>query len=189
MQGWTTFIHFESPLFTMNSSNRLQGLTQKAVAASFRTLSTRVNRRGNKSRYGQATPEAELPQFSGLLRQFYKQTHPDLLRATHNEFADVNDQSWQTLNGILSTCKEMNSFPPRMTKSIPFYMRSSAEESGFRQINLRIKTAGGDCRKQLTVTLSDFFVESGISEDGKFVWGKDYFPSEVSGRKVEEDDL
>lgn len=171
----------------MNTINRLQGLTQKTVC--FRTLSTRVNRRGNKSRNGQATPDAELPQFAGLLRQFYKQTHPDLLRATHNEFADVNDQSWQTLNGILSTCKELNSFPPRMTKSIPFYMRSKTEESGFRQIHLRIKTAGGDCRKQLTVTLSDFFVESGISEDGRFVWGKDYFPSEISGQKVEEDDL
>ena len=169
----------------MNTTSRL-GFTQRSIAATIRGLSTRPNKRAG--RFGSAAAEQEeLPQFAGLLRQFYKKTHPDLLRASHNEYADINDQSWQTLNGILSTCKEHNSFPPRMIKAIPFYMRSPQEQTGFRQLELRIKTAGGDCKKQLTVTMSDFFVESGISTDGKFSWGKEYFPTEISGQKVDEE--
>lgn len=174
----------------MSNVNRLSNTVCRGIVISFRGLSTRVNRRAqNSSRYAKAAQSEDLPQFSGLLRQFYKQTHPDLLRASHNEYADINDQSWQTLNGILSTIKAVNSFPPRMNKSIPFFMRSSQEQSGFRNVELRIKTAGGDCKKQLTVTLRDFFIESGISPDGQFVWGKDYFPTEISGQVIEEEEL
>lgn len=126
------------------------------------------------------TPQ-DIPQFSGLLRQFYKQTHPDILRASNSEYADVNDQSWKTLNGILTTIKEVNSYPPQMVKTIPFYMRSTASKTGFKTVELRIRTAGGDCKKQLTVTLQNFFMESEISPDGKFQWGKEYFPLEIAG--------
>jgi hypothetical protein len=144
------------------------------------------------SRYAQpgaSNAGEDLPQFAGLLRQFYRQSHPDLLRASHAEFADINDQSWQTLNGILSTIKEVNSYPPRMTKTIPFYLRAANTESGLKHIELTVRTGGGDCKKQLTVTMQDFFVASGISADGKFTWGKEYFPLEVAGAVEEEEEL
>jgi hypothetical protein len=131
-------------------------------------------------------PPVELPEFAGLLRQFYKQSHPDLLKASHSDHSVTNDQSWQTLNGILSTIKECNSYPPRMVKTIPFYMRSKESPTGVKHVELTIRTGGGDCKKQLTVTFQEFYKKSGISADGKFVWGKDYFPIETTNSGVKE---
>jgi hypothetical protein len=37
--------------------------------------------------------------------------------------------------------------------------------------------------------MQDFFVASGISADGKFTWGKEYFPLEVAGAVEEEEEL
>lgn len=159
-------------------ASRFTNNTLCARYASNNRQSRRAGRAVNPLQHG--TGE-EVPQFAGLLRQFYKQTHPDILRASNSEFADINDQSWKTLNGILSTIKEVNSYPPQMVKTIPFHMRSSSSKTGFKQVDLRIRTAGGDCKKQLTVTLQNFFVESEISPDGKFQWGKEYFPLEVAG--------
>lgn len=152
-------------------------------------MSTKPFRRGNNPRFGAAQQQNadELPQFSVLLRQFYKQSHPDLLRASNAKHAAVNDESWQTLNGILSTIKERDSYPPVMNKTVPFFVRCTKSTSGLRQVDLKIRTAGGACKKQLTVTMGNFFVESGISPDGKFTWGKEYFPVEVAGEKVEEE--
>lgn len=158
------------------------------VSSGVRQLSTKPFRRGNNSRFGAAQQETvELPQFAVLLRQFYKQSHPDLLRASNAEHAAVNDESWQTLNGILSTIKERDTFPPMMNKTMPFYLRCAKSSNGVRQVDLRIRTAGGACKNQLTVTMGNFFVESGISPDGKFTWGKEYFPVAAMGEKVDEE--
>jgi len=127
-----------------------------------------------------------MPKFSALLRKFYRQTHPDLLRATHPSYADINDKSWQVLNGILSTVKECNSYPPRTTKSIPFYMKGKGTEHHSTNhkhdemlcLELTIVTGGGDCKRQFTKTLQHFFVASEISTDGRFIWDKEYFPIE-----------
>lgn len=125
------------------------------------------------------TADAELPQFANLLRQFYRQSHPDLLRASNGEYANINDQSWQVFNGILTTIKEKNSYPPQMVKDIPFYVRSNNIDSDYVCRILRVRTGGGDCKKQLTLTLQNFFVESGLSTDGKFSWDKEYFPMDA----------
>lgn len=122
--------------------------------------------------------DEQLPQFSNLLRQFYRRSHPDVLRSLNVEYADINDQSWQLLNGILSTLKESNTYPPRMIKTIPFYIINKENQTGFECIELNIKTDGGDCKKKITTTLQDFFIASKISIDGKFHWGKEYFPVE-----------
>lgn len=160
-----------------------QGIWSGAPTARFASNNRQQSRRAGRAvnPLQQNNTSEEMPQFAGLLRQFYKQTHPDILRASNSEYADINDQSWKTLNGILSTIKEVNSYPPQMVKTIPFHMRSSTSSTGFKQVDLRIRTAGGDCKKQLTVTMQNFFVESEISADGKFQWGKDYFPLETAG--------
>ena len=169
------------------------------IIANFATARSR-KANSNRNSYGSvhsSSVEADIPQFAGLLRQFYRQSHPDLLRASHNQQAEVNDQSWQTLNGILSTIKEVNSYPPRMSKNIPFYIRSSEKDAEgmivLKHVELRIRTAGGECKKQLTVTLQDFFVTSGISSDGKFSWGKEYFPLSIADSngavKIEDTEL
>ena len=174
--------------FNLIGSVRINNKNASYLSAS--SFSTRKKRTfQNRFGAGNNNQEEDIPQFAGLLRQFYKQSHPDLLRASHTEYADLNDQSWQMLNGILSTIKEVNSYPPRMSKVIPFYMKSKEEPTGLKKVELRLRTGGGDCKKQFTVTLQDFFVESGISADGKFVWGKEYFPSEMFGAKEEEEEL
>lgn len=131
-----------------------------------------------------------LPEFHDLLRKLYRKSHPDLLRATHPEFAVVNDSSMQLLNGILSTIKKYNEYPPLLVKSIPFHVRNGEKIEVF---NLKIKTAGGDSQRALTTSFKDFFLASGITsiESGTdFAWGKNYFPtSAISDEEDEKSDV
>lgn len=116
-----------------------------------------------------------LPSFSGLLRKIYMKSHPDLLKASHPEYASVNDDSIQVLNGIISTIKEANQYPPQIVKTIPFHVKNGND---VRCISLDIKTAGGDCRNQLKNAFQRFFAEAGVLEHGSFRWDKEYFPTE-----------
>ena len=123
---------------------------------------------------------ADLPTINDLLRQLYRRSHPDLLRSSYPEYADVNDGSLQILNGILSTIKSENmegvdaEYPPQMYKTLPFYVKSGKQDGGIECFELIIRMTGGDSRKVLMKSFTEFFVRSGISKDGKFQWGKDY---------------
>jgi hypothetical protein len=92
----------------------------------------------------------------------------------NTEYAALNDQSFQLLNGVLSSVKSTTEFPPAMKHNIPFYVR---REGSYNKINLNIVTGGGDCRHSLKRSFEDFFRASGI-HDGPFLWGRDYFPDE-----------
>lgn len=127
-----------------------------------------------------------LPEFHDLLRTLYRKSHPDLLRATHPEFAVVNDSSMQLLNGILSSIKKHNDYPPMLVKSIPFHVRNGEKIEVF---NLKIKTAGGDSQRALKTSFKDFFLASGITtvESGiDFTWGKNYFPTSETLEEKDE---
>eukprot|EP00981_Chlorochromonas_danica_P001867 scaffold386_cov174-Ochromonas_danica.AAC.41 len=118
--------------------------------------------------------------FALLLRQLYKRGHPDLLRHSHPELSRVNDMSMQLLNGVLSSIKVPNEYPPRTIQDIPFHLKHPV--SGvYEEHTLSIRTAGGDCQKQLTQSFEVFFASTGLSEGGKFVWNKEYFPLPESG--------
>jgi hypothetical protein len=89
----------------------------------------------------------------------------------------------QILNGILNTIKQYNEYPPQIIKRVPFYLRESGND--LKCVELRIQTAGGDCRRALTTSFGTFFVEAGFipeSKNGKydnaFTWGREYFPIE-----------
>jgi hypothetical protein len=129
--------------------------------------------------------DEEAHDFGHLLRNLYKRSHPDLLRHAHPDLASINDQSMQILNGILSTVKNPNTFPPQMIKDIPFHVKVSPHNQIEEHV-LRIRTGGGDCRKHLTDIFQQFFVETKISADGKFNWGKDYFPKQDHAEVAEE---
>jgi len=118
-----------------------------------------------------------LPLFMPLMRQIYKKVHPDLLRNSHPELARVNDTSMQVLNGVLSTIKEFGEYPPQIIKNIPFHM---LDGNGATQlVSLRIMTAGGECKRQLTECFGVFFRETGVlsSAHDTFRWDKEYFPA------------
>jgi hypothetical protein len=147
--------------------------------------------------FGSKLPnEGEIPEFSNLLKQFYKRAHPDILRAHNPKIAEFNDNSFQQLNEILSAIKEINSFPPMMSKTITFYLRRNVERISasiisnsiheFSQIDLKVKLAGGDCRKSLHHSFQHFFESAGVltSRNVKFKWGKDYFPEEDSSGSI-----
>ena len=127
-----------------------------------------------------------LPEFQVLLRQLYRKSHPDLLRASHPEAAEVNDSSMQLLNGVLSTIKKFNQFPAQIVKTIPFNVKNGDQVT---VVNLKIQTAGGDCRRALTGSFRDFFYDAGIIESkigAQFSWGKDYFPK-IPGENDDEE--
>ena len=134
-----------------------------------------------KSRWA-AQKDENLPSFSTLLRQVYRKAHPDVLRAKFPEHALSNDKSMQVLNGVLSTIKTQNEYPAAIVQTIPFFLlQSDAEGGGTRCVELKIKTAGGDCRRTLTQSFESFF-EAAITGGGKegygnrFIWEEDYFP-------------
>lgn len=130
---------------------------------------------------------SSLPEFQHLLRQLYKKSHPDLLRASNPDFAEINDTSMQLLNGLLSTIKVYNENPTAMVKAIPFYVRNGQT---IDKIDLKIRTCGGDSRRSLTNSFEDFFFNAQIIdskvEKGKvpFIWGKDYFPVKLSENQI-----
>lgn len=164
-----------------NNINTLIGLK-----ISFSTNSKRDKRLNQQKKYNAKFNNDQdgdninqLPDFHNLLRQLYRRAHPDLLRHTYPEIADINDSSMQILNGVLSNIKTFNEFPPAIIKTIPFHLKNSAGELECKYLNIR--TAGGHCKRQLTNTFEIFFIETGITgkegaEIGKFQWGKEYFP-------------
>lgn len=118
--------------------------------------------------------EGEEITFQEIIRNFYKKAHPDLIRSSNPDFAQLNDESMQHLNGLLTTIKTNNQYPPQIIREIPFQLRLS--DGTFKKVVLNIKTAGGDCRRQLKQQFSSFFKEAGLHHN--FSWGKDYFPIE-----------
>lgn len=116
------------------------------------------------------------PEFSALLRQLYKRAHPDLLRHSHPEQANLNDQSMQLLNGVLSSIKKENEYPPTIIQAISFYLRQPNQPE-LSLHTLHIRTAGGACQRQLTDTFVNFFNSTGqLAPKQTFVWGREYFP-------------
>lgn len=115
------------------------------------------------------------------LRQFYKRSHPDVLRSSNPHYADVNSESMQVLNGILSTVKVVNSYPPRTVLDIPFYVKMDTNNQ-IEKHQLSIRTGGGECKKQLKASLEQFFLGCGILKRGDVLaWSKEYFPINVEG--------
>lgn len=160
----------------------LPSARQMKSIAHFSTRS--MKRKGFKASFNTETVAA-LPEFQHLLRQLYRKSHPDLIRASHPELAEVNDSSMQQLNGILTTIKKYNEYPPQIVKSIPFHVRKG---ENLELVHLNIKTAGGDCRRSLFTSFKNFFLTSGVTtaeESGNFEWGKNYFPT--SALDVDED--
>jgi len=140
-----------------------------------------------------ASPSSPLPEFAQLMRQLYKRAHPDLLRSTSPELAASNDEAMQTVNGILSTVKTYNEFPAQIVKTIPFHLKTP--DGQLQRYDLRIQTAGGDCKRQLTGSFEAFFVATGIlpqrtEAEGRdaFQWSKEYFPLKPGLQDDDDDD-
>lgn len=131
-----------------------------------------------RSRYGGGSrlkPDANLPDFKSILRQFYKKAHPDLIRAFSAEAAEANDKSFQVLNGVLSTIKGTDEYPPAMHKTLQFYLLRS--ETSLARIDLNLRTAGGDSKNQLAKCFSQFFMSAGVLDKavGNFKWNDEFF--------------
>lgn len=119
------------------------------------------------------------PEFSILMRNLYKRSHPDLLRHSHPDKAEINDNSMQILNSILDSIKRENDYPPQQIMDIPFYIKVSSQSELELHI-LEIRTPGGECKKQLTNTFVNFFQKTGILTEPSFVWDREYFPLPIS---------
>ena len=99
-----------------------------------------------------------LPLFADLMRAITKRSHPDLLRAKYPEAADRNEKGLQVINGILSTIKAFNSYPPQLIKRIPLTLLPEGDETELLQCSLEIKTGGGECKRALLLAfLTSFF--------------------------------
>lgn len=149
----------------------------KVPTLNYSSVNNAKSRRSRSNSSSTVKETETIPDFHELLRQLYRKSHPDLLRASHPQFAEVNDSSMQLLNGILSTIKKYNEYPAQIVKTIPFHIRDGEV---IKLAHLRIQTAGGDCRRSLSTSFQNFFLDVGITNKetgGSFSWGKDYFPT------------
>lgn len=154
------------------------GLVDQYIAKRrpFSDYRSRKGYRGQNFGKGVSSQQADTPLFSNLIREFYKRSHPDILRSDYPDHATINMESMQVLNGVLSTIKEESQYPPRMLQNVTFFIRS--QNKTVEKHELRILTAGGDCRKQLSLSFELFFQQTGILPNKrKFRWDKDYFPT------------
>ena len=103
-----------------------------------------------------------MPRFADLMRAVYKRSHPDLLRAKYPDVADRNEEGLQVINGILSTIKAYNGYPPQLIKRIPIALLPQGDSKELIQCSLEIKTGGGECKKSLTTSFSDLFNQAGL---------------------------
>lgn len=94
-----------------------------------------------------------------------KRSHPDLLRAKHPDAAHRNEEGLQIINGILSTIKSFNSYPPQLIKRIPLTLLPEKDGNELIQCSLDIKTGGGECKKSLTSSFSDLFQQAGLLDE------------------------
>ena len=133
------------------------------------------NSNKNRGRKGHQDDES-LPEFSTLMRSLYKKVHPDILRARSPIEADVNDSSMKELNGVLSSIKGYNEYPPAMIKQILFYVKAPGSDE-LKKVSLTLRTAGGDCKRLLMNIFEDFFIRTGV-HTGPFRWGSEYFPQD-----------
>lgn len=129
-------------------------------------------------------------QFSVLLRQLYKKTHPDLLRSRSTAASSHNDNAWKTLNGILTTVKQAEAYPPAISQSLSLYLRpsSGSEVEELDRAELRIHTAGGDCQRSLTASFHQLFrnAELSTSEHPDWIWDDEYFSLTKSSKQGED---
>jgi hypothetical protein len=113
------------------------------------------------------------------MNKLYRSSHPDTLTAAFPKLASVNGESYQVLNDVLGTIKVVNSYPPKMQKTIPFYVKMEGKSTPTK-VDLVINAPGGDCRKVFQRSFHQFFVSAGIlNKFEKFDWGTEYFPNEV----------
>ena len=127
--------------------------------------------------------------FSVLLRQLYKKTHPDLLRSRCSTSADHNDKMWQTVNGVLSTVKE-NAYPPAINQEIKLFLAGPGQPgTPLESVETRIHTAGGDCKRSLTKSFSALFVSARLFKaddvEPLFAWDEEYFRLDTSSDQSE----
>ena len=132
-------------------SNHKRYLSSKK--RSHQNYKDRINRQFN---IGEAN---QLPEFNYLIKSFYKKAHPDIIRSHNQQYANENDIAFQQLNSIISTIKT-NEFPPLISKTILFHMKSNDHNSTFKQVNLTIRTSGGDCKKSLSKQFQVFVIYS-----------------------------
>lgn len=163
-------------LFNKNSS---MNLSERFLSTNNNNRRLQQQYRGRYMQQKNGEPVERLPEFTHLLRNLYKRAHPDLLRHSHPEFADINDKSIQVLNGVLDTVKATHSHPPQTIVDIPFNVKSLDQPNVYETHTLRLRLGGGYCKKQLTKTFEEFFLEMKLTETGKFEWNKEYFPEEV----------
>ena len=150
---------------------------QVAMLSSAPLGSRRKERLRERSQRYQArfAEDPDKPSLQALLRSLYMRAHPDVIRHSQPDLADVNNASMQVLNGVLSTLKVHNSFPPRLNQAIPFHVKTG---DSIKSFELKLVTAGGDSKRQLTESFSVFFREIGVLQGKDFRWDKEYFPED-----------
>ena len=179
--------------------------TRRCIHHSAAVYASRGSRKERQERRGHRTPRSEnnktvvggenmdgIPSFKTLTRQIYRKMHPDLLQHDYPEYSRVNDDSLQTLNSILTSIKKFGEYPPQIVKTLPFHMLVEDDTTGrgTKLVNLRIQTAGGECKRQLTTSFVAFFHQTDTlpKNFSTFKWDAEYFPTEAPSITDGDDD-
>lgn len=137
------------------------------------------------------TEAPALPKVSAIMKRLYMKVHPDFFR-NHPELQEVNDDSFQRLSGFFSTIEKDDTFPPASRQELTFYVRDEQGVSAesVKTVMLTLVTTGGNCKRVVGRTLSEFFEQVGLPTE--FEWDDKYWqynlPEERRKRYTEEDE-
>jgi hypothetical protein len=191
--GYNGFRNGSAAIF-MESRRFISRSTRVCASRGRAEKRERQERRGQKGNGIKEAVEAEsvdgVPSFAPLMRQIFRKMHPDLLKASFPALSRENDANLQILNGILTSIKKYGEYPPQIVKNVPFHMLDSEAPGGTRVVSLRIKTAGGECKRQLTQSFVSFFHETGTLPRNftAFRWDSEYFPTEAPTIRDDDSD-
>lgn len=145
--------------------------------ATSKTTSRRARLRASK-------PKVKPPTLNATLRSLWLKVHPDRMER-FPEQRDKNEDSLQALNGFLSSIKKMKpgEFPPMKVTRLQFYLLRSLNagtsshgataDDALEEVELVLRTNGGDCKGPLERQLGIFFRRCGLPP--RFDWGPEYW--------------
>jgi hypothetical protein len=138
---------------------------------------------------------ASPPMFETLYRELQRRVHPDILRSTHPTEADVNDQSLQIVNNLLTCLRESgNTIPDEFGGCLDFHLKpkdgeikesndNSDASNALEHVQMFLDTTG---KRKIKNSFENFFREADMGDGtGLFEWGQSYMQyPKFEGRRL-----
>lgn len=118
-------------------------------------------------RQQQLDANEQLPLLSNVMKKLYFKVHPDRFGTAPEEVRRTNEDSFQRLSGFMGTIRaKEDHLPPADVQRLRFFVKEEGDE--LREVELVLRTTGGNCKNVVAKSLGEFFAQVGLPE--RFEW-------------------